>query len=161
MGDDGSDSTKLHSLGHGLLRLHSDKSTLRLALISSLRSRGIGEHIDLPQLVVCGDQSAGKSSVLEGITGLPFPRQDGLCTRFATEITLDHADTALHITASIIPAASRDERATGNLRAYCRDLTDFQELPHIISEVGELMGLRGYGTISSGPSFGKDVLRIK
>ncbi|KAK1056338.1 3-dehydroquinate dehydratase (3-dehydroquinase) [Friedmanniomyces endolithicus] len=62
---------------------------------------------------------------------LTFPRQDGLCTRFATEITLEHADTALHITASIIPAASRDERATGNLRAYSRDLTDFQELPHI------------------------------
>jgi len=161
MGDIGSDSTKLHSLGHGLLRLHSDKSTLRLALISSLRSRGIGEHIDLPQLVVCGNQSAGKSSVLEGITGVPLPRQDGLCTRFATKITLEHADTALHITASIIPAASRDERATGNLRAYSRDLTDFQEPLHVNSEVGQLMGLRGYGTLSSGPSFGKDVLRSK
>ncbi|KAK3074199.1 hypothetical protein LTR53_003542 [Teratosphaeriaceae sp. CCFEE 6253] len=161
MGDIVSASTEICGLGHGLLGLHSDKSTLRLALISSLRSRGIGEHIDLPQLVVCGDQSAGKSSGLEGITGMPFPRQDGLCTRFATEITLEHADTALHITASIIPAASSDERVTGNLRAYSRNLTDFKELPLVIAEVGELMGLRGYGTISSGPSFGKDVLRIK
>ncbi|KAK0335645.1 hypothetical protein LTR94_011900 [Friedmanniomyces endolithicus] len=161
MGDILSASTEICGLGDGLLGLHSDKSTLRLALISSLRSRGIGEHIDLPQLIVCGDKSAGKSSVLEGITGMPFPRQDGLCTRFATEITLEHADTALHITASIIPAASSDERVTGNLRAYSRNLTHFKELPLVIAEVGELMGLRGYGTISSGPSFGKDVLRIK
>jgi hypothetical protein len=33
-----------------------------------------------------GDQSSGKSSVLEGLTGLPFPRDSGLCTRFPTQI---------------------------------------------------------------------------
>ncbi|KAK1047673.1 hypothetical protein LTR74_017696 [Friedmanniomyces endolithicus] len=119
----------------------------------------IYDNYDNPR--VRSDHRPDAVDILEGITGVPFPRQDGLCMRFATEITLEHADTALHITASTIPAASCDERATGNLRAYSRDLTDFQELPHVISEVGELMGLRGYGTISSGPSFGKDVLRIK
>lgn len=69
-----------------LLSLQLDKTTERLERIAKLRSCGIGEHVDLPQLIVCGDQSAGKSSVLEGITGLPFPRKDRLCTRFATEI---------------------------------------------------------------------------
>lgn len=33
-----------------------------------------------------GDQSSGKSSVLEGLTGLPFPRNSGLYTRFPTQI---------------------------------------------------------------------------
>lgn len=33
-----------------------------------------------------GDQSSGKSSVLEGLTGIPFPRDSGLCTRFPTQI---------------------------------------------------------------------------
>ena len=47
----------------------------------------VGDYIDLPQLVVVGDQSSGKSSVLEGLTSLPFPRDSGLCTRFATQIT--------------------------------------------------------------------------
>ena len=42
------------------------------------------EYVALPQLVVVGDQSSGKSSVLEGLTKLPFPRDSGLCTRFAT-----------------------------------------------------------------------------
>ena len=61
--------------------LHSAKSTRRLEQIAGLRVREIGDHVDLPQLVVCGDPSAGKSSVLEGITGLPFPRLDGMCTK--------------------------------------------------------------------------------
>jgi hypothetical protein len=68
----------------GLSALRSSKSVLRLEQIASLRARGVGDTIDLPQLVVCGDQSAGKSSVLEGLTGIPFPRDDGVCTKFPT-----------------------------------------------------------------------------
>lgn len=45
-----------------------------LEQIANLRASGIGDHVDLPQLVLCYDQSTGKSSVSEGITGLPFPR---------------------------------------------------------------------------------------
>ncbi|KAF4636651.1 hypothetical protein G7Y89_g1436 [Cudoniella acicularis] len=46
------------------------------------------DNVKLPHIVVVGDQSAGKSSVLEAITGTPFPREAGACTRFATEIRL-------------------------------------------------------------------------
>jgi hypothetical protein len=84
--------------------LQSSASLKRLSLISNLRSRGVGDHIDLPQLVVSGDQSTGKSSVLEGITGVPFPRQDGLCTRFATEITLEHTDAGINQPTFQLPA---------------------------------------------------------
>jgi hypothetical protein len=55
--------------------------------IDKLFACNVGEYIDLPQLVVLGDQSSGKSSVLEGLTRLPFPRDSGLCTKFATQIT--------------------------------------------------------------------------
>ncbi len=42
---------------------------------------GIGEPIPEPRIVVVGDQHSGKSSVLESISGIPFPRDSRLCTR--------------------------------------------------------------------------------
>ena len=48
--------------------------------INKLFACNVGEYISLPQLVVVGNQSSGKSSVLEGLTQLLFPRDSGLCT---------------------------------------------------------------------------------
>lgn len=43
---------------------------------------GVNNPIDLPQIVVVGSQSSGKSSVLENIVGRDFlPRGSGICTR--------------------------------------------------------------------------------
>ncbi|KAK5988471.1 Interferon-induced GTP-binding protein Mx [Cladobotryum mycophilum] len=64
------------------------------------------DNVKLPQIVVVGDQSAGKSSVLEAISGTPFPREAGACTRFATEIRLRRSkETTLRV--SIIPDKNR------------------------------------------------------
>lgn len=145
---------------NALSGLRSDASTQRLEQIAKLRSRGIGEHIDLPQLVVCGDQSAGKSSVLEGITGLPFPRQDGLCTRFATELVLTHAEEPLRIHAEIIPHQSRSVGSSAALKEFSRTLQDFEELPNVIADAAGLMGVRGSRENIDGPAFANDILRM-
>nr|KJB78560.1 hypothetical protein B456_013G006400 [Gossypium raimondii] len=39
------------------------------------------EGIQLPAIVVVGDQSSGKSSVLESLAGVNLPRSQGICTR--------------------------------------------------------------------------------
>ncbi|RLN41401.1 dynamin-related protein 4C-like [Panicum miliaceum] len=39
------------------------------------------EGIQLPTIVVVGDQSGGKSSVLESLAGISLPRGQGICTR--------------------------------------------------------------------------------
>lgn len=77
-----------------------------LDIIDSLRSQGVSHYVDLPEIIVCGDQSAGKSSVLEAISAMPFPTKDGLCTRFATELVL-RRHPEVYTKVSITPGESR------------------------------------------------------
>ena len=56
-----------------------------LEKIDKLFACNVGEYVSLPQLVVVGDQCSGKSSVLEGLTKLNFPRDSGLGTSFTTQ----------------------------------------------------------------------------
>jgi len=50
--------------------------------------------INLPRIAVLGQQSSGKSSVLESIVGIDFlPRGSGVCTRRPLELRLVHEST--------------------------------------------------------------------
>ncbi|KAL6900374.1 P-loop containing nucleoside triphosphate hydrolase protein [Trichoderma evansii] len=142
--------------------LRSAKSNHRLNQIEKIRAHGVGDLVALPQLVVCGDQSAGKSSVLEGITGIQFPRQEGLCTRFPTEIILRHTDCeSVTITASIRPHGSRTPEVQQALADFSKEVADMSELPDIIQEVSRLMNIRGYSDNNDGYAFAPDALRIE
>ncbi|GJC99548.1 vacuolar sorting protein VPS1 [Colletotrichum higginsianum] len=144
------------------LGLRSQRSTQRLNQIEKIRANGIGDLVDLPQLVVCGDQSAGKSSVLEGITGIPFPRQEGLCTRFPTEIILRHSNEPLRTKASIRPHSGRSAEMARTLRSYEREMKeDLSDLPVAIEEVSKLMGIRGFTDSQTDAAFASDALRIE
>ncbi|KAJ8005563.1 hypothetical protein DPEC_G00119240 [Dallia pectoralis] len=50
-------------------------------LIDDMRSLGIDKELNLPAIVVVGDQSSGKSSVLEALSGVALPRGTGIVTR--------------------------------------------------------------------------------
>ncbi|KAL4863924.1 hypothetical protein BDV12DRAFT_201641 [Aspergillus spectabilis] len=143
------------------LGLQSSRTSQRLNQIDRVRANGVGDHVALPQLVVCGDQSAGKSSVLEGISGIPFPRQDGLCTRFATEIVLRHTPQAIRMTATIIPHSSRDDEGRRRLASFRMEFRDFAELPGIIEAAGRSMGIRTSEDQVDAPAFAADVLRLE
>ncbi|KAF7724041.1 hypothetical protein EC973_001417 [Apophysomyces ossiformis] len=62
--------------------------------INKIRSYGLNKMITIPQIAILGDQSSGKSSVLEAITKLSFPRNIETCTRFATQVSLRHGITS-------------------------------------------------------------------
>ncbi|GIZ48190.1 hypothetical protein CKM354_001126100 [Cercospora kikuchii] len=148
-------------MGSAMPDLHSAQSRARLRAIASARRRGIAEHIALPQLIVCGDQSAGKSSVLERITGIPFPRQDGLCTRFATEIILEDEDAEMSISVAIIPHSTQTEERKTQMLQFSRSIESFAELPLVIAHAGTAMGVKGFASDEAGPSFARDVLQIR
>ncbi|KAJ3535460.1 hypothetical protein NMY22_g6477 [Coprinellus aureogranulatus] len=63
---------------------YSRRARLLLALVKDLTALG-GEqfNLDIPCLAFIGNQSAGKSSVVEGATGIPVPRDSGTCTKYA------------------------------------------------------------------------------
>ncbi|XP_042575703.1 interferon-induced GTP-binding protein MxE-like [Cyprinus carpio] len=50
-------------------------------LVDSLRALGLEKDLNLPAIAVIGDQSSGKSSVLEALSGVSLPRGTGIVTR--------------------------------------------------------------------------------
>ncbi|KAJ7032332.1 P-loop containing nucleoside triphosphate hydrolase protein [Mycena alexandri] len=62
-----------------------------LALMSRLRSVGAQTELDLPRIAVIGNQSAGKSSLVEAISGIKVPRESGTCTRCPFECRMSSA----------------------------------------------------------------------
>ncbi|WEW58235.1 hypothetical protein PRK78_003703 [Emydomyces testavorans] len=61
--------------------------------IQDLRHLGIeNSGLPLPKIVVVGDQSTGKSSLIEGISEIKVPRSAGCCTRCPLEINLSESD---------------------------------------------------------------------
>jgi GTP1/Obg family GTP-binding protein len=80
-----------------LEQLNGDQKSLFDAT-DDLLKHGVGQLIDLPQIIVVGDQSAGKSSVLEAISRVRFPIKDGPCTKFAPELVLrDHLESRINV----------------------------------------------------------------
>ncbi|CAF1559680.1 unnamed protein product, partial [Adineta ricciae] len=65
--------------------LNSEESRGLLLAIDKMREILHGEKITLPEIVVVGDQSVGKSSVLEAISGIQLPRAQDSCTRCPLE----------------------------------------------------------------------------
>jgi GTPase SAR1 family protein len=56
--------------------------------INNLRYLGVESDVPLPKICVVGDQSAGKSSLVETLSGIKVPRADGCCTRCPLEVNL-------------------------------------------------------------------------
>ena len=109
-----------------------------LEKIDKLFACNVGSYVDLPQLVVVGDQSSGKSSVLEGLTRLAFPRDSGLCTRFATQIIFRRSVGARRIMASILPSHDTEGKDEAKLRSWkAKDLQslDLKSFSQMMAEV--------------------------
>lgn len=142
--------------------LQTEEQRRVLDTVAQIRKCGLESILSLPQLVVCGDQSAGKSSVLEALTEIPFPRNDNLCTRFATEIILRHGTTET-LTVKVIPDSARPPAEKSRIESFKESIRDFGDLPRIMELAKSVMGI--YEDAVPGTSqpqaFAKDVLSIE
>jgi interferon-induced GTP-binding protein Mx len=65
-----------------------------LDVVDSVRSMlGTTAVVASPLICCVGDQSSGKSSVLEALSGMPFPRGTGLVTRCACELRMKRSSS--------------------------------------------------------------------
>jgi len=62
-----------------------------LDALADIQARGISHVVSLPELVLVGDQSSGKSSLMSAIAGLSLPRSSGTCTRCPLHIRISKA----------------------------------------------------------------------
>ncbi|KAJ5675982.1 Dynamin GTPase [Penicillium macrosclerotiorum] len=142
-----------------LNQLQGDQSGL-LDKIDELRTVGVGGLVELPQIVVCGDPSSGKSSVLEAISRVRFPSKATVCTRFATEIVLRRSvDNRFRV--SIEPGKSRtDAQELEKLRNFTSESFSGSDLSAIIESAKKCMGISENGILSNS-GFSDDVLKVE
>nr|CAJ76073.2 Mx protein [Dicentrarchus labrax] len=73
---------------NALNQQYEEKVRPCIDLIDSLRSLGVEKDLALPAIAVIGDQSSGKSSVLEALSGVALPRGSGIVTRCPLELKM-------------------------------------------------------------------------
>ncbi|KAK8115624.1 hypothetical protein PG984_012126 [Apiospora sp. TS-2023a] len=135
-----------------------------LEKVDKLRDLNIGQHVPLPQLVVVGDQSSGKSSLLESLSGIPFPKDQSLCTRHATQITFRRGIRD-HVDVRIIPGPHASEEHRKSVEQFhttvASGLEFRRQFVDILTKANERMGLRADIMSGNGAVFSEDVLKIE
>jgi GTP-binding protein EngB required for normal cell division len=149
------ESGHLHSAS---ISLQSNDTRNLLDVVDNLRLHGISRYIDLPEIIVCGEQSSGKSSVLEAVLGVRFLSKDNLCTRFATELILRRGPV-VPIKIRIVPG-SQEERSESELQKlldfHVSVSTEDLQLGEIIESAKDAMGIN-----DSTKVFSSDILRLE
>ena len=127
-----------------------------LNVVDNLRSQGVSHYgVSLPQIIVCGDQSSGKSSVLEAISGVAFPTKSEICTRFPTELIL-RKSPEVEVAVSIVPDQSRSEAERDSILNFHHSLDGSEDMSVLIEKAKSVMGIMPHGK-----AFSKDILRVE
>ncbi|KAI1417105.1 P-loop containing nucleoside triphosphate hydrolase protein [Hypoxylon sp. FL1857] len=134
--------------GIGVKQLHEEQKDL-LDMIDNLRNHGLYYPLNLPKIVVIGETSAGKSSLLEALSAFCFSAKDGLYTTFATELILSTASQQ-KIDVRIQSSAASREEAT----SYEGRVIDKDTVASIIEEFEPTI-------LKDGAAFSEDILKIK
>ncbi|CAE8582582.1 unnamed protein product [Polarella glacialis] len=103
--------------GSGDRAVRGAELSKKLGLLERVRHVCQAVQIALPGVVVVGEQSAGKSSLLENISGIQFPRAQNTCTRMPCILTMLTDPSILE------PYAKVRQCAVGEVEEKIRALT--------------------------------------
>ena len=125
--------------------------------IDWIRSAGIGEFVPLPSVIVCGDQSTGKSSLLERLFGMKFPTHELLCTRYPIELALQKGHPPKSAS-TIRPGytVGRPSVEVDHLKKFVSHSSPYTQLGEIVNAANEWMRIDGKNVC-----FSRDVLQVK
>lgn len=111
--------------------------------------------LDLKHDILCRSRTPESPGADSSTTEIPFPRNDNLCTRFATEISL-RREPESSLTIRIIPAHSRPQEEQNRLQLFSEVITDFEDLPAVMDKAMQELGIsEGTG------AFAKDTLSVE
>lgn len=108
-------------------------------LIDTLRSVGVQNDVSLPTIVVIGDQSSGKSSVLEALSGVALPRGSGIVTRCPLELRLRNVTGVKWKAVLTYCPKSRPDKKGNNAKKFEFEDTSSVE-KHVTDAQNELAG---------------------
>ncbi|KAL4987610.1 P-loop containing nucleoside triphosphate hydrolase protein [Aspergillus falconensis] len=112
-------------MGNRIRHFVGVESSEQLAFVDELHKLGLSSSIELPELVVVGDQSTGKSSVLQAITEVSFPVKQDTCTRFPVQISFRQTAevTRPAVKATIIPGrlTEKDDAFRARTKDFCME----------------------------------------
>ncbi|KAJ5232684.1 hypothetical protein N7468_005640 [Penicillium chermesinum] len=148
-----SDKEELQETALGELQA---QQSLLLDKIDELRTIGVGGLVELPQLIVCGAQSSGKSSVLEAISRVRFPTKSNVCTRFATEVSLRRLPTPRFKVSIESGPSEKTAEEKAKLGSFSSpEFDNIDQLPDLIESAQKCMtGLDRFG-------FSEDILKVE
>ena len=140
--------------------LQTDEQRRLLDTVAQVRKCGLDSILSIPQIVVCGERSSGKSATMEAISEIPFPRNDNLCTRYVTEIILRRGP-GNSLTVKIIPDHRRPANEQTTIKGFQETITDFGELTRVVDMATDVMGIQKVGMAPGGWAFARDVLSVE
>ncbi|CAF3516697.1 unnamed protein product [Rotaria sp. Silwood1] len=130
-------------------QLNNEESRGLLSAIDKMRELLHGERVTLPEIVVVGDQSVGKSSVLEAISGIELPRAQNICTRCPLELRMKTAQDTEYATIRSSVGSAKEKRID--------DLSNItNEVVRLTSEIAGNVSWEHVlqnGSISGAPSY--------
>ncbi|CAG8184954.1 unnamed protein product [Penicillium nalgiovense] len=137
-------------------QLRPDQIPLLLNTIDKLRDMGVGNYVELPQMIICGSKANAKRSVIESISRIRFPVRKDFYNGFVTEITLRrHAITRFQVSVEPGPSSSKSDLDIQELKA------SMLTAPNADQSVSLIEKATGFVKPSLEDGFSEDVMRVE